>query len=49
MSRKLLEVMEECGYPHTWEEGPGAHEWDFWETYIRRALDFFVSLPQEDR
>ena len=26
------------------EEGPGAHEWDFWNTYIRKVLEW---LPLE--
>ena len=49
MNRKLCEEMERCGYPYTWEEGLGGHVWDFWETYIRKALDFFIKLPQEER
>ena len=28
----------------TFEEGPGKHEWRFWDTYIQKALDFF-GLP----
>ena len=24
----------------TWEEGPGAHNFDFWDPYIRRILDW---------
>lgn len=30
----------------TYEEGPGAHEWDFWDTYLKRALDW---LPLEEK
>lgn len=30
---------------HTFETGPGAHEWDFWDTYIKKALDW---LPLEE-
>lgn len=25
----------------TYEEYPGIHDWDFWDTYIQRALDWF--------
>ena len=25
---------------HTYETGPGNHDWDFWDTYIRKALDW---------
>ncbi|MFR2757627.1 MULTISPECIES: hypothetical protein [Eisenbergiella] len=28
-----------------YEEGPGAHEWDFWNRYIKRIL---VWLPLEE-
>ena len=28
----------------TYEIGPGSHEWDFWDTYIKKALDW---LPLE--
>ena len=24
----------------TYEEGPGAHDWDFWDAYIQRVLDW---------
>ena len=24
----------------TYEEGPGIHDWDFWDPYIRRVLDW---------
>lgn len=29
----------------TFEEGPGAHEWDFWNRYIKKVLDW---LPLEN-
>lgn len=25
-----------------YEEGPGAHTWDFWDTYIRRAMNWMI-------
>lgn len=28
----------------TFEVGPGAHEWDFWDTYLKKAIDW---LPVE--
>ena len=24
----------------TYEEGPGAHEWDFWNRYIKKVLEW---------
>ena len=48
----LLDVNEQfvCflksrGVSVCFEKGPGSHEWDFWDTYIRRVLDW---LPLED-
>lgn len=31
--------------PLRYEKAPGAHEWDFWDTYIKKALDW---LPLEE-
>lgn len=28
----------------TYEEGPGGHTWDFWDQYIRRALEWLISV-----
>lgn len=28
------------GVELTWEEGPGEHNWQFWDTWIRRTLDW---------
>ena len=30
----------------TYEEGPGNHEWDFWDEWIKKALDW---LPLEEK
>ena len=32
--------MCELGADVTYEEGPGAHEWDFWNRYIKKVLDW---------
>jgi putative tributyrin esterase len=32
---------KEIGLDATFEEGPGRHEWRFWDTYIQKALVFF--------
>ena len=39
-SRNFRDLLLENGYDVTYEEGPGAHEWDFWDTYIKKALDW---------
>ena len=38
-------LLEENGVKHKYVTGPGAHEWDFWDTYIKDALNW---LPLED-
>ena len=35
-----IEVTTELGADVTYEEGPGAHEWDFWNRYIKKVLDW---------
>lgn len=36
--------LEELGVEATFEVGPGAHEWDFWNTYIKKVIEW---LPLE--
>lgn len=44
-NRAFYHFLQEQEVPVVYEEGPGAHEWDFWDRYIRRVLDW---LPLED-
>lgn len=30
----------QSGFDVTYEEGPGGHDWDFWDTYILKALEW---------
>ena len=39
-NRKFKDAMEALGADVTYEEGPGAHEWDFWNRYIKKVLDW---------
>lgn len=45
-NRKLRDDLRRAGVDVTYEEGPGDHEWDFWDRYIRRVLDW-LPLEQE--
>ena len=36
--------LDELGIEVTFEVGPGAHEWDFWNTYIKKVIEW---LPLE--
>lgn len=42
---KLKNLMEELNIKHTYEEGPGEHEWGFWDKSIKKVLDW---LPLEN-
>lgn len=38
------EFLEKQGVAHTYVTAPGSHEWDFWDTHIKEALEW---LPLE--
>lgn len=44
VNRKMHETMTESGMKVTYEEGPGGHEWDFWNRHIKKFIDW---LPLE--
>lgn len=37
--RTFLPFLDEQRIPYTYEEGKGGHDFTFWDTYIKRALD----------
>lgn len=39
-NREFKKQLEEKNVDLTYEEGPGAHEWDFWDKYIYRVLEW---------
>ena len=44
-SRKYRDLFRENGFDITYEEEPGAHEWDFWDRQIHKVLQW---LPLEE-
>lgn len=44
VNKDMAAFLKEQGADVTFEVGPGAHEWDFWDAYIKKALDW---LPAE--
>jgi len=44
-SRDFHNFLSETGVEHVYEEGPGIHDWIFWDTYIKKVLDW---LPLEN-
>ena len=43
-NKNFAKYLEDNGVEATFEIGPGSHEWDFWDTYIKKAIDW---LPLE--
>lgn len=39
-SRRLKEFFREYGYHLSYEESPGSHDWDFWNTQIKKVIDW---------
>ena len=37
-NRSIAEALEEAGADVTYEEGPGFHDWNFWDEYIQHVL-----------
>ena len=45
-NRAFAKELEAAKIPHTYQEYPGAHDWDYWDTRIRQALAFHCkNLP----
>ena len=42
INRSVKMRMEEMQADLVYEEGPGGHNWDFWDVYIRRILDWML-------
>ena len=40
INRKMKADLEALGIELNYEEHPGEHNWDYWETHIQRALDW---------
>ena len=46
-NQKFRKCLEEAGYGHTYREGPGDHEWPYWDKAIQYAFMFFCDLDPE--
>ncbi len=44
VNQDMAGFLKTNGADVTFEQGPGAHEWDFWDRYIKKAIDW---LPLE--
>lgn len=39
-NRDFKNYLLDIGIPVTYEEGPGGHDWDFWDQYIKKVLNW---------
>lgn len=46
-NREMKKFLDENGVEAVLEEGPGAHEWDFWNRSIKRVLEWLPLEGQE--
>ena len=37
-NRDFVNQLKAIGFPHFYEEGPGTHEWMFWNAFLKRGL-----------
>ncbi len=44
VNKDMVKFLNEQGAEVTFEIGPGSHEWDFWDAYIKKAIEW---LPTE--
>ncbi len=47
-NRKLHQSLLENGIKHTYNENPGAHQWNYWKTHIEDSLLFFNTVNSKD-
>lgn len=46
-NQAFVKLLRSLDYDVIWNSRPGTHSWDFWETSIRKALDWFPVSPME--
>ena len=39
-SQTVRDLLEDAGFSVTYEEAPGKHDWDFWDTHIKKVLEW---------
>jgi S-formylglutathione hydrolase FrmB len=40
LNRRFTDFLKANGADMTYEEGPGMYDWDFWDTYLQRVLEW---------
>ena len=47
-NRDFRDHLKALDFDVTWEEAPGRHDWEFWDTYIKKVLDW-LPLGEEQK
>ena len=45
-NRELHEQLDDMGFPHVYEEGPGTHDWVFFNSFMRQGLVSILGEPE---
>lgn len=40
-NRLLHQQLQDLNFSHTYEEFPGGHQWEYWQTHVRKTYQFF--------
>jgi putative tributyrin esterase len=43
-TREFHQHLEKVGVPHTYSEGPGNHEWRYWDQEIQKVINWLPIL-----
>jgi putative tributyrin esterase len=46
-NQEMKKALEELGVDLTYDEGPGIHNWDYWDPELRKILDTWMPLKNE--
>lgn len=46
-NQRFKEKISHLGFDYKYEEGPGNHNWEFWNEYLPKALDFFENKEKK--
>lgn len=46
-NRSIAEALKQAGADVTYEEGPGMHDWNFWDAYIQKVLPWLDYHTEE--
>lgn len=48
-NQRFCRHLESLSLPFAFEEWPGAHEWDFWDESVKRAISRFMAMREQEK